>query len=82
MMQKLIIPAIVLAILQLAIEVFRLPIARPFGAIVSVVGMAASVLAWMGARSHANEKDARICVAACLLYAAGLALWLVQVFGV
>lgn len=81
MVQKLLIPAVIVAVLQLIAEWFHLPIMQPFGAIVSAVGMACSLLTCMAARSRANDRNARIALLAFALYAVGLMIWLVAVTG-
>lgn len=80
MMRKFLWPVLALAGLLLAAEVLQLSAVRPFGAILSIVGMAFCVLARMSARSKADAMRARIAGIAFLLYACALLIWLALMF--
>ena len=80
MMRKFLWPVLVLAGLLLAAEALQLSVVRPFGAILSIDGMAFCVLARMSARSKADSVRARVAGIAFLLYACALVIWLALMF--
>ena len=69
MMRKFLWPVVALACLLLVAELLNLSAVRPFGAILSIVGMAFCVLARMSARSKADRPRGTFDVLAVCLCA-------------
>lgn len=80
MMRKFLWPVTALACLLLLAELLDLPAVRPFGAILSIVGMAFCVLARMSARSKDDRRQAQATRLTFWLYTGALAVWLFLMF--
>lgn len=79
-MRKFLWPVAALACLLLVAEVLDLSAVRPFGAILSIVGMSFCVLSRMSARSKADRRHDRIAHLTFWLYACALAVWIFLMF--
>lgn len=80
MMRKFLWPVVALACLLIVAELLDLSVILPFGAILSIAGMAFCLLARMSARSKADRKHDRIAHLTFWLYACALCIWLFLMF--
>lgn len=80
MMRKFLGPVIVLACLLIVAELLDLSAVRPFGAILSIAGMAFCLLSRMSARSKDDRQYDRAARLTFWLYAAALGIWLFLMF--